>query len=123
MEAITLVRTRMEDLKGEELSGLLLSLLDKARLELGEDMAIHPVRKTDAAGLSGQPGIGAALEDQVELPFELARLKGKDLIGGFIAISLDGKRVLDMSFHGILERDEDGIREMISKALFSKEQE
>ncbi len=119
MDAIFGIREGMGELDGDDLSDLLLRMLTNARAEVGQDVIAYPVRQEDLNAMSGQAGIGSVIRDTDDLPWQISRMKGKDLIGGFIAMSPDGKRVLDMSFNGVLDRDEDRIREMISKMLFS----
>ncbi len=119
MDAISGIRVGMGELNGDALSDLLLRMMANARAEVGQDVIVYPVRQEDLNVMRGQTGMGPVIQDTDDLPWQISRIKGKDLIGGFIAISSDGKRVLDMSFNGILDRDEDRIREIISKMLFS----
>ncbi len=119
MDTISSIRGSMGELKGEDLSDLLLRMMANARAEVGQDVAVYPVRQEDLNAVRGQVGIGPVIQDADDLPWQISRMKSKGLIGGFIAISSDGKRVLDMSFNGLLERDEERVREMISKVLFT----
>ncbi|MCK5773040.1 MAG: V-type ATP synthase subunit E [Thermoplasmata archaeon] len=119
MDAFSSIRRRMGELNGDDLSSLLLRLMANARGEVGQEVTIYPVRQEDLDAVRGEVGIGPIVQDTKDLPWQITRMRSKDLIGGFIAISSDGNRVLDMSFNGLLERDEEGIREMISRMLFS----
>ncbi len=119
MDTFSSIRRRMGELNGDDLSGLLLRLMANARAEVGQEVTIYPVRQEDLDAVRGEVGIGPVVQETEDMPWQITRMKSKDLIGGFIAISSDGKRILDMSFNGLLERDEERIREMISKMLFS----
>lgn len=119
-EAMSAFRTRLRDMKGPELSLRLLPLVAEARSALGEEMTIFPVRSEDSAVLKGKAVIGLTIEGERDLPQALQRFQGKDLIGGFVAVSSDGSRVMDLTFQGILEKSEDKVREEIARVLFEE---
>jgi vacuolar-type H+-ATPase subunit E/Vma4 len=117
-EAMSALRDRLRGLDGAELLKRLLPLLNAATRSLGQGMIVHPVRGKDARVLAGHGTMGTTIEGANELPPLLGRFHGRDLIGGFIAVSSDGARVMDMSFQGILEKNEESVRERISRTLF-----
>ncbi|MGA1821998.1 MAG: V-type ATP synthase subunit E [Thermoplasmatota archaeon] len=119
-DTISDVRRRMGELEGEALSSCLVPILEKASNTLGKGMIIYPVRERDAEVLSNRARIGGIIEKGgAGLP-TIERYKGHDLIGGFIASSESGDRIIDMTFAGILSRDEDRMREIIAKTLFGE---
>ena len=85
---------------------------------LGDQIQVYPVRPEDAKVLGSDPTIRDLVSNNHGSEGPLSRYQGTDLLGGFIAITLDGERVVDMSFHGLLERNEDRIREVIARTLF-----
>lgn len=119
-ETMSALRNRLRGLEGTELSRRLLPLRDIASRALGRDMTLFPVREKDAKALGGKGTMGITIEEAGELPPLLRRFHGRDLIGGFIAVSSDGARVMDMTFQGILEKNEGSVREGISRTLFEE---
>ncbi len=119
-EAMSALRDRLRGLDGAELLKRLLPLLNAATRSLGQGMIVHPVREKDARVLAAHGTIGTTIERVDELHPYLGRFHGRDLLGGFIAVSSDGARVMDMSFQGILEKNEESVRERISRTLFDE---
>ncbi|MCU0798379.1 MAG: V-type ATP synthase subunit E [Candidatus Thermoplasmatota archaeon] len=119
-ETMSALRNRLRGIEGEELARRLVPLLDAANKVLGRNMTIYPVRGMDASALTGRGTVGTTIVGASELPPLLRRFHGRDLIGGFISVSLDGARVMDMTFQGILEKNEESIREVISRTLFEE---
>jgi len=119
LEALSSVRTRLKDLKGPDLERFLLAMLQRTRAVLGEDFIVYPVRPMDAMLLQGHCKVAQTVPGSPSGEFSV-RFAGRDLIGGFLAFSSDGKRVMDMTFQGMLDREDDRIRETISRALFSE---
>ncbi|HHD15111.1 MAG TPA: hypothetical protein ENK47_00210 [Euryarchaeota archaeon] len=117
-ETISSIRSHLSSMEGDELLGYLLRMYDKAHSMLGNGMIVYPVRVADASALEGKPNIRDPLETMNVLPPSVSRFKGKDLIGGFLAVSSDGRKVVDMTFQGMLEKKDDRIREIIARTLF-----
>lgn len=117
-DVISGVRKHMQEMEGDELEGFLNPMFEKARRSLGNDMIVYPVRKRDMEILKGRQKMGTVLEEGGIDETAVRRFKGHDLLGGFIASSGDGRKVLDMTFCGVLNRDEENIREVIARTLF-----
>jgi vacuolar-type H+-ATPase subunit E/Vma4 len=119
-ESISEVRKHLASMRGTELSIYLISMYEKASEALGKDMIVYPVRDVDAEVLSGKNGIKGILDNSTDLPVNIGRLRGKDMLGGFIATTSDGSRVVNMSFQGLIEKEEEMIREIIARELFGE---
>jgi vacuolar-type H+-ATPase subunit E/Vma4 len=85
---------------------------------LGDQIQVYPVRLEDTKVLGSDPAIKGLVSNNFGSEGPLSRYQGTDLLGGFIAITPDGERLVDMSFHGLLERNEEKIREKIARTLF-----
>ena len=116
-DVICAIRENMKMLSGEELRSYLSPMMVRTREMLGDDMIVFPVRDLDADILGSSTPV-ADLVDGASQDGSLSRYKGTDLLGGFIATTKDGERIVDMTFHGLLERNEDQIREVIARTLF-----
>lgn len=119
-DTISNVRSRMGEMDSEALSACLLPILSRASDTLGGDMIVYPVRERDARVLSGKARIGQVIENGSSGLSAVERYRGHDLIGGFIASSGAGERIIDMTFAGILSRDEERLREIIARTLFGE---
>ena len=119
LEALASVKARLRDMKGPDLERFLLSMLLRTRAAIGEDLVVHPVRPMDAMLLQGHCRVAQTVPGSSSGEIS-ARFAGRDPIGGFIAFSSDSKRVMDMTFQGILDREDERIRETISRALYSE---
>jgi vacuolar-type H+-ATPase subunit E/Vma4 len=119
-DAISNIRIRLSSLESSELSSYLLPLYDKASRFLGSDLKVYPVNEKDHEILKGKQGVNSPIGLTDDLPEPVKRYKGIDLLGGFIATSSDYSRIMNMSFAGILEKEEDRIREIIAKTLFGE---
>lgn len=117
-DAIHAIRENMKTLSSEDLRSYLDPMLNRTRQMLGNDMVVYPVRDEDARVLETSTEIEGLVSDFFRPGTPLDRYKGMDLLGGFIATTGDGERIVDMSFHGLLERNEEQIREIIAKTLF-----
>ena len=117
-DAICAIRTGFKELRSDKLGSYLRPMMERSRKILGNDLLIYPVRKEDVDVLGTDPSIKGLLSENIEDDGPLSRFKGKDLLGGFIASTSDGQRIVDMSFHGLLERNEEKIREVIARTLF-----
>ena len=117
------LRKRIASVEGEVLERLLISLLEDVKTRMGEDMIVYPVREMDRGPLSKKMAVEGPLEGRKVLPAQLDLGRGRELLGGFFVISGDGKRAVDMTFDGILERDMEGIRSAVSDELFAEEKE
>ena len=93
-------------------------MLVRTKEMLGEDMVVFPVRNEDARVLESSIQVEGLVTEVSGPGATLIRYKGTDLLGGFIATTPNGERVVDMSFHGLLERNEEQIREVIARTLF-----
>jgi V/A-type H+-transporting ATPase subunit E len=119
-ETISLVRKRFSEMKESELSLYLEPMYEKASRALDGRMSVYPVRNLDASVLSGKSGMEETLEGGSVLPESVSRFRNRDLIGGFIAVSSEGRKVVNMSFSGLLEKEEERIREKIARMLFGE---
>jgi V/A-type H+-transporting ATPase subunit E len=119
-ETISLIRKRFSEMDAEELSGFLIPMYEKAKGSLGENLKVYPVRRVDRDVLSGYQGILESMEDMGTIPAAISRFGSRDLIGGFVAVASDGRKVVNMSFLGLLEKEEERIRETIARTLFGE---
>ncbi|MFW3145358.1 MAG: V-type ATP synthase subunit E [Thermoplasmatota archaeon] len=122
-DALCGVRERITSLEGPELGEYLIPLVKRAEGILGKEMVAYPVRDRDARAIEGWCKVGPLVESSLKENDELGRFMGKELLGGFIALDKKGERVMDMTFHGLLERNEDELREIIARVMFSGLQE
>jgi vacuolar-type H+-ATPase subunit E/Vma4 len=120
LETISATRIKLSDMRGSELVSNLAILLEHAKSALGPDLRVYPIRTIDADIIRGKVPTGEVLKGARDLPQVLKRFEDKDHIGGFVAVSSDGKKVLDMTFHGLIEKNEERIREEISRTLFAE---
>ena len=120
-DAICEIRKSIKELPQEKLGSHLLGLVEDARATLGEDMSIYPVREIDRRVLDGSGSIDGLLEGSLDSHPRLSRFKGPDLLGGFVAVNTSGNMVLDMTYRGIIERNEELLRELIARKLFDEE--
>jgi vacuolar-type H+-ATPase subunit E/Vma4 len=121
-DALSRIRKSMGELEGDRLSAFIKYLREEAEGSLGEDMKLYPVRKKDADSLGSRENVNGIIEEGIEGEPPLSRFKGRKLIGGFVAVSSDNKKVLDMTFCGILSRDKERNREIIAKELFGSDE-
>ncbi len=119
-ETLSEVRKWFSKMDESELYTYLVPLYDKASTIIGQGMIVYPVRDLDAIVLKGKPGVQMSIETSTTLPSSVNRYKGKDLIGGIIATTSDGSKVVNMSFHGLIEKEEERIREIIARTLFGE---
>ena len=119
-ETLSEVRNWFSKMGESELHTYLAPLYDKASAIIGQGMIVYPVRDLDSIVLKGKPGIQMSIETSTTLPSSIERYRGKDLIGGMIATTSDGSKVVDMSFHGMIEKEEERIRETIARTLFGE---
>ncbi len=117
-DAFVELRRLIRSLEGRSLENFLKWRADRCRAVLGDDMVLRPVREVDRKALVelGErcgPAVSGTSEGYIN-----ALQGGRDLLGGFIASSSDGRRIIDMTFLGLMEKDEDPIREKIAKELF-----
>jgi len=120
-ETLTGIRKAFSERGGVDLRELLSNQVSVAKRSLGNDMEVYAVRGTDAEILrSIGVRVEGILESDDDPPEKVKRYMGKDLIGGFMAFSIDGKKVLDLSFQGMIDRDLEGIRGRISEVLFKE---
>jgi V/A-type H+-transporting ATPase subunit E len=119
-ETISLVRKRFSEMGPQELETYLHPMFDKASSSLGQDMMVYPIREMDSEILSKMKDVHSPLEEMEDPPETVSRYRGKDMIGGFIAVASDGKKVVNMTFSGILEKEEERIREAIARKLFGE---
>ncbi len=117
-DTICAIRGGMSELKDERLGSYLQPMLSRSKKVLGDRIRVYPVRPEDAKVLGSDPAIKGLVSNNLGSEGPLSRYQGTDLLGGFIAITPDGERVVDMSFHGLLERNEERIREVIARTLF-----
>ena len=117
-DTICAIRDCMRELKDERLGSYLQPMLSRSKKMLGDRIQVYPIRPKDAKVLGSDPAIIGLVSNNLGYEGPLSRYQGTDLLGGFIAITPDGERVVDMSFHGILERNEERIREAIARTLF-----
>jgi vacuolar-type H+-ATPase subunit E/Vma4 len=117
-DAIYAIRDNMKMLSGERLRSYLDPMLDRTREMLGGDMVVFPVRNEDASVLESSTKIESLVSEASRPGASLNRYRGADLLGGFIATTRNGERIVDMSFHGLLEKNEEQIREVIARTLF-----
>jgi len=117
-DAICAIREKIKGLVGEELSSYLDPMVSRTIGIIGPDAVIFAVREKDSSILSERVKVVGLVQDHIGDNENLSKYHGTDLIGGFIATSPDGDRVVDMSFHGLLDRNEEKIREMIADCLF-----
>lgn len=120
LESLSEIRRRLSSMVGTELDLFLLPLYEKALSILGSDMKVYPIREADRSALVQKGEVELIIEGNEDLPSSISRFKGKDMLGGFIATTSDGSRVVNMSFLGILEKEEDRIREIIASTLFKE---
>ena len=120
-DAMSEIRKRMGKMEGEQLRSLLVKLGERAEGSLGDDMKVYPVRKADAEVIGDRWNISGIIEDGVQDDI-MDRFGGRELIGGFVAVSGQGNKILDMTFCGILSRDREENREIIAKELFGDDQ-
>lgn len=119
-DAMARIRERLSSMGQDELRTFLDPYFEKARGSLGEDLLIFPVRDIDARALKEKGNIKASLAQTDEVPEPLSHYASRDLLGGFLAASPDRRRMMNMTFQGILEKNEDSIRETIAKRLFGE---
>lgn len=117
-DAICAIRDRIKMLEGDELGSYLYPMLARTLEIIGEDARIYAVRKVDHDVLSRKVKVLGLIEEFHDTEEALGRYRGNDLLGGFVATSNNGDRIVDMSFHGLLERNEERIRETIAEKLF-----
>ncbi|MDG6224189.1 MAG: V-type ATP synthase subunit E [Candidatus Thermoplasmatota archaeon] len=118
-EAVSGIRKRFSDLDGSELEALLRKFSERSRKGLGPGISIYAVRRKDSEMLEKCGAeVAGIIEGDDPLPDGISRLRSRSLMGGFIAISKDGRRALDMTFGGTLERDKERVRSKISEILF-----
>jgi vacuolar-type H+-ATPase subunit E/Vma4 len=117
-DAICAIRKRIKDLDGEEVEQYLGPMMDRSVEVLGNDFLVYPIRKEDSKVLSKRVKVNELLEEILKDEGPLSRFRGTDMLGGFVAMSRDGERIMDMTFHGLLERNEERIRETIARILF-----
>jgi vacuolar-type H+-ATPase subunit E/Vma4 len=117
-DAICAIRENIKKLSGDRLGQYLVPMVTRAKEILGKDMLVYPVRDEDALVLEDNTQIQGLVSDHSGPGKPLNRYSGTDLLGGFIALTRDGDRIVDMSFHGLLERNEEKIREVIARTLF-----
>lgn len=117
-DAICEIRKAIKDLPEEVLRNHLTRLLEDSRNILGDSITIYPVRMIDGELLKGSGQIGPLVSESIGSEPQLARFRGVDLLGGFIVVGPEGQKVLDMTFHGIIERNEERLRETIARTLF-----
>ena len=117
-DAICSIRERIKELDGEELRSYLDPMISKAIGIIGTDARVFAVREKDSNILVKKIPVTGVVEDFVNSSEILSKYRGTDLLGGFIATSPDGERVVDMTFHGLLDRNEERIRETIADRLF-----
>jgi len=120
-DTICAIRKRIKDLGGDELEQYLDPMIDRSMEVLGKDLLVYPVRDKDEKVISRRLKITGSLQGSIGEEGPLSRFKGTDMLGGFVAMSEDGNRIMDMTFHGLLERNEERIRETIAKVLFGDE--
>jgi len=118
LRTVSLVRKELGDIDTDVLERYLFLMYDQAVRLLGEDIMIFPVREIDFELLKEKKGIKAVIGSASSLPEKIMRFRSTDLIGGFIASTTDGSRILNMSFAGLIEREEEAIREIIARVLF-----
>ncbi|MFO8051360.1 MAG: V-type ATP synthase subunit E [Thermoplasmatota archaeon] len=120
-ETIYNIRSSLLDLSQEDLKEHLSGLVRDSEDILGEDMSIYPVRDVDRRIISEMHDVGPLVSEAAEEEPQLQRYRATDLLGGFIAVNSNGQKVLDMTFHGLLDRKEDDLREIIAHTLFPEE--
>lgn len=114
------IRDRIKNLSMDELGAYLQPMLTRTLETIGNDAIIYAVRSKDKEALSRKVRVEGILEGPAIDSEPLSRFKDVDLLGGFIAIAKNGGMLVDMTFHGLLERNEDRIRETIAEDLFEK---
>ncbi len=119
-DALGSIRTRLREMDIGELIRRLPPLILEVQRSLGPGARIFAVRAIDARALNGKAPLAGVLESGGPEVALVQRFKGKDLIGGFIAVSARGDRILDMSFSGMLDRNEERVRELVSRAIFGE---
>ncbi|MEA3559504.1 MAG: V-type ATP synthase subunit E [Candidatus Thermoplasmatota archaeon] len=119
--AICAIREAIKALPRDDLKAYLGSMMEKAGGILGDDLRSYPVREIDREILSSVNDVGPLVSEAGNIEPLLERYTGIDLLGGFIAVGSDGQKVMDMTFHGVLERKEEMLRETIARTLFPEE--
>ncbi len=119
-ETISLVRKKFSDMEEDELATYLIPMYEKTSKALGEEISVYPVRDIDMKVLSGRSGVKGKINGIKVKPGIVSRSNDMDLLGGFIAVASDGKKVVNMTFSGILDKDEERIRETIARTLFGE---
>lgn len=119
-DAIANIRSRLSSLQGVDLSTFLEPLYTRAADSLGMDLKIYAVRKIDQDALKTRVSDIVLLSDKSRIPSDLIRYSNMDLLGGFIATSSDSSMMMNMTFSGILEKEEERIREKIARTLFGE---
>jgi len=119
-DAIANIRSRLSSLQGDDLLTFLEPLYARAADSLGTDLKIYAVRKIDQDALKTRVSDIVLLSDKSRIPSDLSRYSDMNLLGGFIATSSDSSRMMNMTFAGILEKEEERIRENIARTLFGE---
>ncbi len=119
-ETISLVRKRFSEMDEEELASYLIPMYEKTSEALGDGISVYPVRDIDLKVLSGKPGVKGKISEIKVLLGPVSRSNETDLLGGFIGVGSDGKKVVNMTFSGILDKEEERIRETIARTLFGE---
>lgn len=119
-ETLSATRNRLAGMRGEELASKIDALLDNAKHALGADLIVNPARKLDAELMMGRVTLGPILDSGQVPSSVLSRFSSRDNIGGLVASSADGSRVLDMTFYGLMEKKMELIREEIARSLFEE---
>ncbi|MBN1538525.1 MAG: V-type ATP synthase subunit E [Candidatus Thermoplasmatota archaeon] len=117
-DALSAIRGRIKKLSQDELAAYLHPMLSRTLESLGNDAVVYAVGSKDEEVLSKKVHVEGVLEGSTIDSEPLSRFKGADLLGGFIAIARNGSMLADMTFHGLMERNEDRIRETIAEDLF-----
>jgi vacuolar-type H+-ATPase subunit E/Vma4 len=113
------VRKRMSEMEGDELGRIYDRLVVTTLGSMGEEAEVYAVRELDAKMLANRNvSVNGVIERTPDPPEKLRPYTSRDLIGGFIAFSQNGRMVLDLSFQGLIDRDMERIRERISEVLF-----
>ncbi|MBN1391032.1 MAG: V-type ATP synthase subunit E [Candidatus Thermoplasmatota archaeon] len=117
-DAMSAVRERIKHLSDDELGSYLHLMLSRTLGMLGDDAVVYAVGDRDLKVLSNERTMVRVLEGHLMDREPFSRFKGKELLGGFIAADRKGSMVVDMTFQGLMDRNEERIRETIAEHLF-----
>ncbi|MGA1820205.1 MAG: V-type ATP synthase subunit E [Thermoplasmatota archaeon] len=117
-DAICSIREKIKELDGEGLRSYIDPMVSRTIGMIGSDARVYAVRERDSKILTKNIRVTGLVQDLMDESEMLSKYRGTDLLGGFIAASPNGERVVDMTFHGLLDRNDERIREMIADRLF-----